>query len=110
MSVVSVVIPTFKRPQLVLRAINSVLQQTHQELEVIVVANRLDLHTTQGVRSVPDPRVRLLGTPVPLSAGAARNAGVDQAKGEWVAFLDDDDEWLPNKIERQLEVAAGGVG
>lgn len=106
MSLVSVVIPTLKRPQLLLRAINSVLQQTHRELEVIVIAGRPDLDTVDAVRSVADPRVRLFETPESLTAGGARNAGADQAKGEWVAFLDDDDEWLPDKLARQLALAA----
>lgn len=108
MSLVSVVIPTLKRPQPLLRAIDGVLRQTHRELEVIVVVDRPDPGTADAVRSVADPRVRLLETPTPLTAAGARNAGADQAKGEWVAFLDDDDEWLPGKLERQLALAAGG--
>jgi len=107
MSLVSVVIPTLKRPQLLLRAIRSVLQQTHRELEVIVIVDRPDPDTADALRSVADPRVRLFENPKPVTAAGARNAGAEQAKGEWVAFLDDDDEWLPSKLEKQLLLAAG---
>jgi len=104
---VSIVIPTLNRPKLLLRAIESVLRQTHQEIEVIVVADRPDPDTISAVRSVDDPRLQFILNPHPSTAAAARNAGADQATGEWIAFLDDDDEWLPNKLERQLAFAAG---
>jgi glycosyltransferase involved in cell wall biosynthesis len=104
---VSVVIPTLDRPSLLLRAIDSVLRQTHQEIEIIVVVDRPDQDTLSAVQSVNDPRVRLIVNPYSPTAGDARNAGVDQARGEWIAFLDDDDEWLPNKLERQIALAAG---
>jgi glycosyltransferase involved in cell wall biosynthesis len=104
---VSVIIPTLDRPKLLLRAIDSVLRQTHQEIEVIVVADRPDPDTVSAVRSVDDARLRLIVNPHPSTAAGARNAGVDHAKGEWIAFLDDDDEWLPNKLEQQIAFAAG---
>jgi len=104
---VSVVIPTLDRPKLLLRAIESVLRQTHREIEVIVVVDRPDPNTISVVRSVSDPRLRLVINPQRSTAAGARNAGADHATGEWIAFLDDDDEWLPNKLERQLAFAAG---
>ena len=104
---VSVVIPTLDRPKLLLRAIESVLRQTYREIELIVVADRPDPDTVSAVRSMEDPRLRLILNPRPSTAAGARNIGADQATGEWIAFLDDDDEWLPNKLERQLAFAAG---
>src|SRR6266481_2753275 len=104
---VSVVIPTINRPKLLLRAIDSVLRQTHQEIEVIVVVDRPDLETVPVVRAVNDPRVQLIVNAQRTTAAGARNVGVDHAKGEWIAFLDDDDEWLPNKLERQIAFASG---
>jgi glycosyltransferase involved in cell wall biosynthesis len=107
MALVSVVIPTLNRPKLLLRAIDSVLCQTHQEIEVIVVVDRPDQDTLSAVRSVNDPRLQLILNPYSLTAAGARNAGADHATGEWIAFLDDDDEWLPNKLERQIAFASG---
>ena len=107
MMLVSVVVPTLDRPKLLLRAINSALRQTHQEIEVIVVVDKPDQDTVSAVQSVRDPRVQLIVNPYSLTAAGARNAGADHAAGEWVAFLDDDDEWLPNKLERQLAFASG---
>jgi glycosyltransferase involved in cell wall biosynthesis len=92
---------------LLLRAIDSVLCQTHRELEVIVVVDRPDPDTISAARSVNDPRLQLIVNPHPLTAAGARNAGVDHATGEWIAFLDDDDEWLPNKLERQIAFMSG---
>ncbi len=83
-----------------LRAINSVLTQTHQQIEIIVVADRPDHDTLAAVQSLNDSRVRLILNTYTPTAGGARNAGADHATGEWIAFLDDDDEWLPNKLER----------
>jgi glycosyltransferase involved in cell wall biosynthesis len=104
---VSVVIPTLDRPTLLLRAIDSVLRQTHQEIEVIVVVDRPNQDTLAAVQSVNDSRVRFIVNAYSPTAGGARNAGVDSATGEWIAFLDDDDEWLPNKLERQIAFASG---
>ena len=104
---VSVVIPTLDRPKLLSRAVDSVLRQTHREIEVIVVIDRPDPATVSAVRSRDDPRLQLLVHPHPLTAAGARNAGADHARGEWVAFLDDDDEWLPTKLERQIAFASG---
>jgi len=105
MALVSVVIPTLRRPKLVLRAINSVLDQTHKDIEVIVVVDGPDPDTEVSVGSVVDTRLRVIVNPMSLGAGGARNVGVDCARGEWIAFLDDDDEWLPQKLERQIAFA-----
>jgi glycosyltransferase involved in cell wall biosynthesis len=107
MMLVSVIVPTLDRPKLLLRAIDSVLRQTHQEIEVIVVVDKPDQDTASAVQSVGDPRLQLIVNPYSLTAAGARNAGADHARGEWIAFLDDDDEWLPNKLERQIAFASG---
>jgi glycosyltransferase involved in cell wall biosynthesis len=105
--VVSVVIPTLDRPSLLLRAIDSVLRQSYQEIEVIVVVDKPSQDTLSAIQSLSDSRVRLIVNPYAPTAGGARNAGADHATGEWIAFLDDDDEWLPNKLERQIAFASG---
>jgi glycosyltransferase involved in cell wall biosynthesis len=106
MPLVSVVIPTLRRPKLVLRALASVLNQTYQQIEVIVVVDGPDEDTCEVLRSVNDSRLRVIVNPRSLTAAGARNVGVDYAKGEWIAFLDDDDEWLPSKIEKQIAFAS----
>jgi glycosyltransferase involved in cell wall biosynthesis len=96
------VIPTRGRPELVQRAVRSALGQTVADLEVVVVIDGEDPATHAALAEVVDPRLRLLTNPVSLGGSGARNRGVREARGEWVAFLDDDDEWLPAKMERQL--------
>ncbi len=104
---VTVVIPTIKRPGLVLRALSSVLAQTHAAMDVAVVVDGPDPETMAALATVRDPRLRVLQTPDPAGAGAARNFAAASARGDWIAFLDDDDQWLPDKLERQLAIAAG---
>ena len=99
---VSVIIPTYDRVVMVRRAIDSVLAQTFRDFELIVVDNGSRDGTEEMVRNIPDPRVRLVRRPRPEGPARARNAGIALARGEWVAFLDNDDEWLPEKLERQL--------
>ncbi|MDG4823209.1 glycosyltransferase family 2 protein [Asanoa sp. WMMD1127] len=102
---VSVVIPTRARPALVLRAVGSVLAQTFDNLEVIVVVDGPDHATVEALAAVADPRLRTLVLPQQGGAPNARNAGVGAAQGAFVAMLDDDDEWLPEKLAVQLEHA-----
>jgi len=99
---ISVIIPTAKRPALVLRAVRSALNQTYRDLEVIVVVDGHDPETVDGLRKIDDGRLRIVQNTESLGAGEARNAGVAAALGGWVAFIDDDDEWLPSKLEHQL--------
>jgi glycosyltransferase involved in cell wall biosynthesis len=76
-----------------------------QDLEVVVVLDGPDPDTRARLRSIEDPRLRVIELGVRSRQGAARNAGVRAAQGSWIAFLDDDDEWLPGKLEAQLAVA-----
>ena len=99
---VSVIIPTVCRPALLWRAIASVRSQTYPNVEIIVVVDGADAATIAALGQVEEPRMRVLRNPVRLGAGTARNAGAEVATGEWIAFLDDDDEWMPEKLERQL--------
>lgn len=100
---VSAVIPTRGRPALVLSAVRSALRQTWRPLEVIVVIDGPDPDTAAHLATINDPRLRVITLPGNSGGCAARNAGVEAAQGEWIAFLDDDDEWFPDKIERQME-------
>jgi glycosyltransferase involved in cell wall biosynthesis len=107
MSLISVIIPTLNRPQLIMRALNSVFDQTYREIEVVVVVDGPDHDTVAVLRQVADPRLQVIVNAHSLTAAGARNVGIDRAQGEWIAFLDDDDEWLPNKLMRQIEFARG---
>jgi GT2 family glycosyltransferase len=104
---VSVVIPTRHRPALLMRALASVFAQTYGPLEVIVVVDGPDDATVAALADIGDRRLRVIVNPRSLTAAGARNAGVDRATGDWVAFLDDDDEWLPEKIAEQMALAVG---
>ena len=103
---VSAVIPTRNRSELVERAVRSALAQTHSAMEVVVVIDGPDSQTEAVLAAIEDPRLYVIKLGQSVGGAEARNAGVHAAKGEWIAFLDDDDEWLPEKIEKQLAVAA----
>jgi glycosyltransferase involved in cell wall biosynthesis len=99
---VSVVIPTRDRAGLVGRAIHSVLRQTWSDLEVLVVDDGSTDATAEVVARFADPRIQFIPCWPAKGAGAARNEGLRRARGHWVAFLDSDDEWLPEKLAWQV--------
>ncbi len=101
---VTTVIPSCRRPQLTVRAVHSVLAQSFGNLEVIVVPACPGDGLPERIASINDSRLRTL-EPKALGPSAARNRGVAAARGRWVAFLDDDDVWMPQKIKRQLAAA-----
>jgi glycosyltransferase involved in cell wall biosynthesis len=101
---VSVVIPVLNRPVAIRRAIESVLAQTLQDFEVIVVDDGSTDGTVAAVQSFADRRIRLIRHDRRRGGSAARNTGIRASSAPYVAFLDSDDEWLPTKLERQLEV------
>jgi glycosyltransferase involved in cell wall biosynthesis len=102
---VSVVIPTRNRPELVLRAVRSALSQTYKNLEIVVVVDGPDVETVKAVTDLGESRVRVRHLTESVGGAEARNEGVRAALGEWIAFLDDDDEWLPTKVEKQVAAA-----
>ena len=106
---VSAIIPTRSRPGLVSRAVLSALAQSHLLLEIIVVVDGPDPETVAALQSISDPRVKILALDESVGGAEARNIGVRAAQAEWIALLDDDDEWFPSKIRRQLEVAASSA-
>jgi glycosyltransferase involved in cell wall biosynthesis len=101
---VSVVIPTINRPAELLRALDSVSKQTYSPLEVIVVVDGPDEKTLSALARRHDS-IRTLQLSARRGVSVARTFGVKNAAGSWIAFLDDDDEWLPKKLERQVEAA-----
>jgi glycosyltransferase involved in cell wall biosynthesis len=102
---VSAVIPTRARPELLRRAVMSVLAQSIAEIEAVVVVDGPDPETLAMLADIEDERLRVIALPESVGGSTARNIGVRLARGAWVGLLDDDDEWLPEKCARQLERA-----
>ncbi|MEZ9439146.1 glycosyltransferase family 2 protein [Vibrio atlanticus] len=102
MAKVSVVIPTYNCLDYLPKAIGSVLQQTHQDVELIIIDDNSNDGTSTYLASIHDERIIKLST-LGVGAPQARNLGIEKATGEYIAFLDADDFWFPEKIERQLE-------
>lgn len=101
---ISAIVPTHDRRHAVLRAVCSVQSQTHPVHEIIVVDDGSSDATAQAVRDT-FPGVTIV-TQEQRGVSAARNRGIVDARGNWIAFLDSDDEWLPHKVERQLDALA----
>lgn len=101
---VSVIIPTYNRALYIDRAVRSVLAQTYTDFEVIVVDDGSTDDTPARVQALAQaaPRVRYLRHETNQGAQIARNTGIQVAKGQHIALLDSDDEWLPHKLERQI--------
>lgn len=105
------VIPTRNRAGLLAHALDSVLRQEDVELEAIVVDEASSDETPSYLSSLDDPRVRVIRNAEPQGVASARNAGIAQARGAWIACLDDDDLWAPRKSRAQIDAAtAGGWG
>jgi glycosyltransferase involved in cell wall biosynthesis len=105
---VSVVIPAFNRARTIEAAVKSVQAQTYANWEVIVSDDGSTDNTKEvvGRMIASDGRIRFIGYEKNRGAQAARNAGIKAAKGEWIAFLDSDDEWLPESLQLRLTVAS----
>ena len=101
-STVSVIIPTFNREKLLKRSIKSVLNQTYPNLECLVVDDGSTDNTKDVIMNFNDNRINYIKHKLNKHASAARNTGIQAAKGDYIAFLDDDDEWLPEKLKKQV--------
>ncbi|MDE7137546.1 MAG: glycosyltransferase family 2 protein [Ruminococcus sp.] len=100
---VSVVIPSYNRALTINRSVCSVLNQTYKDIEVIVVDDCSSDNTREVIESINDERLRYYCLEENSGACVARNKGIELAKGEYIAFQDSDDEWLPNKLEIQIK-------
>ena len=99
--IVSVIIPTYNRLDLLPVTINSVLRQTFQDFEILIVddGSTDPIHTLKAL----DPRIGIVRHTTNLGESSARNTGIQSASGKYIAFLDSDDEWLPDKLSVQIE-------
>lgn len=101
---VSVVIPTYNRGHLIQKSINSVLNQTYRNIELIVVDDCSTDNTEAVVKEIKDERFIFLKSSERMGPSVARNKGIENATGELVAFQDSDDEWYIDKLEKQIEL------
>ena len=101
---ISVIIPVHNRAKLILRALASVRAQTYAEFEILVVDDGSTDGLSETLGQLDEPRLRVLRHTLRQGAASARNTGIRASTGEYLAFLDSDDEWMPNKLERQLEL------
>ena len=95
MPLVSVIVPTFQRPEFLQAALGSVLRQTVKDFEVLVVDDGSAMDLAPLVNALDDGRIRYLRHESNRGEAAARNTGIRGARGDYLAFLDDDDEWFP---------------
>ncbi|MHA1380619.1 MAG: glycosyltransferase family 2 protein [Candidatus Helarchaeota archaeon] len=103
---VSVIIPTYNRAHLLPRAIKSVLNQTFKDFELIIIDDGSIDETEEVVKKFQkeDERIKYIKHNTNMGGGAARNTGIKVSRGEYIAFQDSDDEWLPEKLEKQIKV------
>ncbi len=100
---VSIIMPCYNAEQYIRDSINSVLNQTHQCFELIIVDDLSTDNSINIINSFADSRIKLIQLTKNGGAGIARNTGIEAAQGRFIAFLDSDDLWRPNKLKTQLE-------
>ena len=100
----SVIIPTYNQADFLRDALDSVLKQTYQDYEIVVVNNHSTDHTLDVIQQVNNGRIRVINYQNNGIIGAARNIGIKATTGDYIAFLDSDDTWHPTKLKRVSEV------
>lgn len=98
---VSIIIPSYNRERVLHRAVKSVISQTYKNWELIIVDDRSTI-PAQEIITLKDPRIQIIRHSKRQGAAAARNTGMRIAQGKYIAFLDSDDEWLPEKLSKQI--------
>ncbi|OCA84624.1 glycosyltransferase family 2 protein [Bacillus sp. FJAT-27986] len=100
---ISVIIPTYNRANVISRSIKSVLEQTYRDIELIIIDDNSSDNTDQVISRFNDSRIKYIKLDNNKGACFARNYGVEISKGEYIAFQDSDDYWLPMKLEKQIK-------
>ncbi len=101
---VSVILPTYNRAKLISRSIGSVLSQDFSDLELLIIDDGSADDTEKIVRGFPDRRIRYVRNAKNKGAAFSRNLGIKLAEGDYIAFQDSDDEWLPHKLKKQVRI------
>ena len=99
---ISVIIPTYNRADTILRSVHSVLNQTYENIELLIIDDGSTDNTRELIGQIEDSRIRYISLDTNSGASNARNIGADYAKGEWIAFQDSDDAWKPDKLVKQI--------
>ncbi len=101
---ISIILPPYNRAKTLPRAVQSILSQTFTNFELIIVDDGSNDNTTEVVRGFKDNRIKYIKIKENKGASAARNIGIKSAKGKYIAFQDSDDEWLPEKLRKQIDI------
>src|SRR5579859_7346175 len=101
---VSVILPTFDRLKYLKKAVDSVISQTYPHWELIIADDGSGDETQTYLKQIRDPRATVIWLPHSGNPAAVRNNAIQKARGQYLAFLDSDDLWMPRKLERQLEL------
>ena len=105
---VSVIIPTYNRANLMKEAIKSVLKQTYQDFEIIVIDDGSTANIEETVKGFNNFKIRYICHTNNQGVSAARNTGIRVSRGKYIALLDSDDEWLPEKLDKQIKILQDG--
>lgn len=100
---ISVIIPSYNRGQIIIKSIESVLKQTYKDFELIIVDDGSIDNTKEVILAIPDKRIKYIKQTPNQGACVARNRGIAEARGEYIAFQDSDDIWVRDKLEKQLK-------
>jgi len=100
---VSIIIPCYNCSDFIIETIESVMKQSYKELELIIIDDFSYDNTVEIINNINDNRIRLFQNDKNYGAAVSRNRAIKKAKGKWIAFLDSDDIWLPDKLEKQLD-------
>lgn len=100
---VSIIMPSYNTGQYILDSIHSVQEQTYKNWELIIIDDCSTDGSYDIIKNIDEPRIRLLKNPQNSGAAISRNYGLREAQGRWIAFLDSDDIWVPEKLEKQIQ-------
>lgn len=103
MEKVSVIIPMYNSSKFILECVNSVINQTYKNLEIILIDDKSKDDTLKVVKKIKDKRIKLIESNFNSGAATCRNKGIEAATGDYICFLDSDDFWVKDKIEKQVK-------
>jgi len=101
---ISIIVPTYNRADLLPQAVESVMKQTYSNWELLIVDDGSTDNTEQALQKYLSNKIRYVKCPHSGLPAIVRNVGIREARGKWIAFLDSDDVWLPEKLERQIQI------